>query len=199
MSSIITSQDQQLLNKFHVQIEVDATSHCGIITIDKRRLAVTLLTCAAVKGSNWEPVELDDESMEETAKKVAVMLLKKDFLQGKQPEPLNFKINAKGIAKTSAKEFHKHEDTNSKKNTRKDFDALDGYLNDALSKTPRLDTEDKEIEEGELESDSPVQDKEDHQDLAKEIIALTQSAATKKKKKKKKTASIESEDAETTV
>lgn len=199
MSSIITSQDQKLLNHFHVQIEVDAKSHYGIITINSRRLAVSLLTRAAVKGSTWEPVELDEESMEETAKKVAVMLLKKDFLQGKQSEALNFKINEKGIAKTSTKVFRKHEDANSKKNTRKDFDALDNYLNDALSKTPSLDTEDKENDEGDLESDSPEQDKEDSQDLAKQIFALTQREAPKQKKKKKKAASLESEEAETTV
>jgi len=125
--AILSPLDRQLLDQHQVQIAIDHDTQCGIIIFDNRRLTVSLLSRKREKGSDWKSFDLEENEMKETAGKVAVMLLKKEFLQSKPPEPLNFKINHVGIAFTSKHQFIKH--ALGKENTLGDFNALASYLN----------------------------------------------------------------------
>lgn len=128
--SLISPLDRQLLQQHHVEIDIDAKTQCGIITFDNRRLTVSLLTRKIGNDNHWKPMDLEEEQMKETAGKVAVMLLKKELLQSKAPEPLNFKINYAGIAFPAKYQFVKHDDSVHKDHdTRKDYEGLRSYVN----------------------------------------------------------------------
>lgn len=134
MPDLVSPSDKKLLADYDVKVEIDAQQKCGYIIFDNRRLKVTLESQKG-KGSALKPVTLEAEQMTETANKVAVMLLKKEYLQTVTQKPMNFLINATVIAFRSEKQFLKHEDSDKPEfNTRQDYDDLAKYVNNYLPK-----------------------------------------------------------------
>ena len=134
MPDLVSPSDKKLLADYGVQVEVDVQQKCGFIIFDNRRFKVTLESRKNEKGSAFKPVTLEAEQMKETANKVAVMLLKKEYLQIVNQKPMKFLINATVIAFRSEKEFRKHEDEDVRSDTRLDYDDLAKYVNKYLPK-----------------------------------------------------------------
>ncbi len=131
MGPLLSAADVNLLNDHHVQIEIDVDTGYGLIILQNRRLKVSILNSQPADPAlpQWQAIQLGEHQMRETAGKVAVMLLKKELLQGEQAQPLNFSIDQPGITRLADQMQIAHEDPVEEKNTRPDFNALIAYLN----------------------------------------------------------------------
>lgn len=138
----ITKTDHKLLRDHNVQIDVDAKDKCGLISIHDQHYKITLLTLTNGDAPTWQTKQLDKEHMKNTAKKVAVMLLKKELLQQSTTGALaECRIHDNGITTYSPDQTTiKHYNKDRTKNTRQDYDALMNYLFtetfDTLDNTP---------------------------------------------------------------
>ncbi|MFI0434934.1 MAG: hypothetical protein ACH350_04295 [Parachlamydiaceae bacterium] len=129
---LISNEDRNLLATHQVFIAIDTENQKGLITIQNREFRVTVLR-HPIEGqggtSSSDHNNLSVQKMEETAAKVAVILLKKELLQ--RPLEGGFTIDNQGITAThSSADFCPHEDTEELKNTRPDFNALTNYLSE---------------------------------------------------------------------
>lgn len=150
MEPLLSAADAQLLNHYQVQIEIDAATGYGLIILQNRRLKVSILNNQPAEQGNphWQAMPLGEHQMRDTAGKVAVMLLKKQLLQGEQAQPLNFTIDQPGIKRLADQKQFTHEDPVPEKNTRNDFNALVAYLN---KKEVKEEPDDSEVKGEDLQ------------------------------------------------
>ncbi len=135
MSPLISATDLALITQHQVTIEIDVADASGIIMIQERRFKVTLLTRpSGTDDAAWQTKQLEKNQMQATASKVAVMLLKKELLQGQQSQPLNIQIDASGFNNLSNNTLiATHENDEIQKNTKQDYNDLMQYLDNNIN------------------------------------------------------------------
>jgi hypothetical protein len=183
MQPLVSATDIQLLNDNKVEVIVE--DKCGIIIHEGRRFKVNILNRTALDAS-WQSLELKEEQMKATARKVAVILLKKELIQIKQEEPLKFKINQPGITCLPDHTLIQHENDITEKNTRGDYDSLVSYLKTEQNATVLDDLDD--LNDLDLEDDDIKEEEDPSADLIFEVNELPPvfSPSLQKKEKEKK-------------
>lgn len=171
----ISSVDQTLLNQYQVKVEVDANDASGVIIFQDRRFKVNLVTRPSGKNdADWQTKKLEENQMKETASKVAVMLLKKELLQGgKQEQPLRLQIHAPGFTNLNNKSLiATHKDNDPQKDTNKDYTDLMHYLANINNQEIVDDVDDEEVVDValNLQEDKPVAKKEESKKIKNEKL-----------------------------
>lgn len=166
---LISNADRNLLKAHDVKIDVNAGDHCGLITIQGQQYKVTLLTLAKGDEPTWETKKLDKTHMKNTAKKIAVILLKKELLQATVQS--EFSIHNKGITTyTQDNEITvKHYNKDRNKNTRPDYDALMQYLSPCVCDTLDDTTQESVSVNSGLDDGSDVEDYLNRENIDDEV------------------------------
>jgi hypothetical protein len=188
MQPLVSATDIQLLNDNKIEVIVE--DKCGIIIHEGRRFKVNILNRTALDAS-WQSMELNEEQMKATARKVAVILLKKELIQKKQEEqPLKFKINQPGITCLPDHTLIQHENDITEKNTRGDYDSLVSYLKIEQNAAVLDDDLDDDLDLEDDDEDDDIKEEEDTSaDLIFEVNELPpvfSSSPQKKEKEKEK-------------
>lgn len=123
----ISPADQHFLSQHKVTIDVQTEQPYGTIIFNARRYHVKLLTRpSGASPESWSPRKLQEDQMQYTAAKVAVMLVKKSLLQQQPERRLEIQIHQRGFTDLTQRPspLITHESEDDKKNTRRDYDEL---------------------------------------------------------------------------
>ncbi len=181
--TLVSQNEQQLLNTHQIQVQIDVTSKCGVIIFGQRQLKVKLLS--QISANEWQPVTLQEQQLKETASKVALMLIKKELLNN-QHNYSKFEILDSGILVRDQHKVISHDEQGSK-NTRADYDTLMAYLARQTLEEVELDeSTENNRRDGQLETEILLEDSPPlAQKQAPLVIQIEEEKEEKKEKAKK--------------